>query len=131
MATALLEISRATLDGLYWDGRSVHSRHGPEGRWSQSCKNRTRAAIRILRNRDEGSCNSRAFRLSGRKSKSDAIGAAGDVEAEANRQTKYLQAVLDFYPSIARNFLGVWKAQEGHASIRWPSGLKQSSSVYL
>ncbi|HEX7698724.1 MAG TPA: FG-GAP-like repeat-containing protein [Candidatus Acidoferrum sp.] len=99
-----------------------------DGRLEVVLKNRNAPQLRILRNAMKHLGNSIAFRLRGRKSNRDAIGAAVTVEAAAHRQTKYLQAGSGFLSQHSKElFFGVGKAQGTvHASIRWPSGLKQS-----
>jgi Flp pilus assembly protein TadD/peroxiredoxin len=99
-----------------------------DGRLEVVLKNRNAPQLRILRNAMKDLGNSVAFRLRGRKSNRDAIGAAVTVEAEAHRQTKYLQAGSGFLSQHSKElFFGLGKAQGTvHASIRWPSGLRQS-----
>src|SRR6266576_2900176 len=98
-----------------------------DGRLEVVLKNRNAPQLRILQNAMRDLGNSIAFRLRGRKSNRDAIGAAITVEAEAHRQTKYLQAGSGFLSQHSKElFFGVGKAQGTvHASIRWPSGLTQ------
>jgi Flp pilus assembly protein TadD/peroxiredoxin len=99
-----------------------------DGRLEVVLKNRNAPQLRILRNMMKDLGNSIAFRLRGRKSNRDAIGAAVTVEAAAHRQTKYLQAGSGFVSQHSKElFFGVGKAQGTvHAAIRWPSGLTQS-----
>jgi len=96
-----------------------------DGRLEVILKNRNAPQLRILRNAMKDLGNSIAFRLRGRKSNRDAIGAAVTVEAEEHRQTKYLQAGSGFLSQHTKElFFGLGKAQGTvHASIRWPSGL--------
>ena len=98
-----------------------------DGRLEVILKNRNAPQLRILRNAMKDLGNSIAFRLRGNKSNRDAIGSAVTVEAEALHQTKYLQAGSGFLTQHSKEvFFGVGKAQTTvHASIRWPSGLKQ------
>jgi tetratricopeptide (TPR) repeat protein/peroxiredoxin len=90
-------------------------------------KNRNAPQLRILRNAMKDIGNSIAFRLHGKKSNGDAIGAAVTVEAEGHKQTKYLQAGSGFLSQHTKElFFGVGKAQGTvRASIRWPSGVTQ------
>jgi Flp pilus assembly protein TadD/peroxiredoxin len=99
-----------------------------DGRLEVILKNRNAPQLRILRNAMKNFGNSITFRLRGRKSNRDAIGAAVTVEAEAHRQTKYLQAGSGFLSQHSKElFCGLGKAQGTvHASIRWPSGLTQA-----
>ncbi|HEY6388071.1 MAG TPA: FG-GAP-like repeat-containing protein, partial [Candidatus Acidoferrum sp.] len=98
-----------------------------DGRLEIVLKNRNAPQLRILRNAMKDIGNSIAFRLHGKKSNRDAIGAAATVEAEGHKQTKYLQAGSGFLSQHTKElFFGVGKAQGNvRASIRWPSGLTQ------
>ena len=99
-----------------------------DGRLEVVLKNRTGPQLRILRNAMKDIGNSIAFRLRGKKSNRDAIGAAVTIEAEGHRQTKYLQAGSGFLSQHTKElFFGVGKAQATvGAIIRWPSGLTQA-----
>ena len=68
-----------------------------------------------------------AFRLRGRKSNRDAIGAAVTLETESGRQTRMLQAGSGFLSQHSKEvFFGLGDAKGPvRASIRWPSGLVQ------
>ena len=98
-----------------------------DGRLEVVLKNRNAPQLRIMRNAMKELGHSIAFRLRGQKSNRDAIGAAVTVEAEAHRQTKYLQAGSGFLSQHSKElFFGVGKVQRTiHALIRWPSGLTQ------
>src|SRR6267143_3902243 len=98
-----------------------------DGRLEVVLKNRNAPQLRILRNAMKDLGNSIAFHLRGRKSNRDAIGAAVTVEAEAHRQTKYLQAGSGFLAQHSKElFFGLGKAPGTvRASVRWPSGLTQ------
>jgi Flp pilus assembly protein TadD/peroxiredoxin len=67
------------------------------------------------------------FRLTGKKSNRDAIGAAVTVETEAGRQTRLLQAGSGFLAQHSKElFFGLGGTRTSlKASIRWPSGLVQ------
>jgi Flp pilus assembly protein TadD/peroxiredoxin len=99
-----------------------------DGRLEVVLKNRNAPQLRILRNAMKELGGSIAFRLRGKKSNRDAIGAAVTVEAEAHRQTKYLQAGSGFLSQHSKVlFFGVGKAQGTiRALIRWPSGIAQT-----
>jgi tetratricopeptide (TPR) repeat protein len=99
-----------------------------DGRLEVVLKNRNGPQLRILRNAMKDMGNSIAFRLRGKKSNRDAIGAAITVEAEGHRQTKYLQAGSGFLSQHTKEvFFGVGKTQGAvGATIRWPSGLTQT-----
>jgi tetratricopeptide (TPR) repeat protein len=90
-------------------------------------KNRNGPQLRILHNTMKNIGNSIAFRLRGKRSNRDAIGAAVTVEAEGLRQTKYLQAGSGFLSQRTKEVsFGVGKTQGTvGATIRWPSGLTQ------
>ena len=99
-----------------------------DGRLEVILKNRNAPQLRVLRNAmpDLGHCI--AFRLRGQKSNRDAIGTAVTVEAEAHRQTKYLQAGSGFLSQHTKElFFGVGKVEGSvRATVRWPSGLTQT-----
>lgn len=99
-----------------------------DGRLELILKNRTGPQLRILRLAADQIGNSIAFRLRGEKSNRDAIGAAVTVEADALRQTKYLQAGSGFLSQHTKElFFGLARTQGPvRASIRWPSGLTQN-----
>jgi len=99
-----------------------------DGRLEIVLKNRNAPQIRVLHLAMEEIGNSITFRLRGRESNRDAIGAAVTVEAGALRQTKYLQAGSGFLSQHTKElFFGVGR-NEGtvQATIRWPSGLTQT-----
>jgi tetratricopeptide (TPR) repeat protein len=95
-----------------------------DGRLEVVLKNRNGPQLRILRNAIKEIGNSIVFRLRGKKSNRDAIGAAITVEAEGHRQTKYLQAGSGFLSQHTKElFFGVGKTQEAiRATVRWPGG---------
>jgi Flp pilus assembly protein TadD/peroxiredoxin len=99
-----------------------------DGRLEVILKNRTAPQLRILRNAMTELGNSIAFRLRGRGSNRDAIGAAVTVETAGHRQTKYLQGGSGFLSQHSKElFFGLGRAQgKVNASIRWPSGLTQT-----
>jgi len=68
-----------------------------------------------------------AFRLEGKSSNRDAIGAAVTVETGSRRQTRSLQAGSGFLAQHSKElFFGLGEAKQPVvASIRWPSGLVQ------
>jgi Flp pilus assembly protein TadD/peroxiredoxin len=99
-----------------------------DGRLEVVLKNRNAPQLRIVRNAMKDLGHSIAFRLRGRKSNRDAIGAAVTVEADGHRQTKYLQAGTGFLSQHSKVlFFGVGKAHGTiRTTIRWPSGLTQA-----
>jgi len=108
-----------------------------DGRLEVVLKNRNAPQLRVLHNAMTDLGHSIAFRLRGKKSSRDAIGAAVTIEATtigqtpsgqpSFRQTKYLQAGSGFLSQHSKElFFGVGKtADEIRATIRWPSGLTQ------
>src|SRR5438067_817761 len=80
---------------------------------------------RILRNAMKGIGQSMVLRRREQKSNRDAIGVAVGVEAQAHRQTKYLQAGSGFLSQHSKElFFGLANVQGTvRASIRWPSGV--------
>ncbi|HEY3988095.1 MAG TPA: FG-GAP-like repeat-containing protein [Acidobacteriaceae bacterium] len=98
-----------------------------DGRLEVILKNRNAPQLRILRNAMEEIGQSIAFRLKGKKSNRDAIGAAITVETGTLRQTKYLQAGSGFLAQHAKEvFFGIGtEATVTRVTIRWPSGLSQ------
>ncbi|MBV8672147.1 MAG: VCBS repeat-containing protein [Acidobacteriaceae bacterium] len=101
-----------------------------DGRLEMILKNRNAPQLRILRNAMTEVGDSIAFRLRGRTSNRDGIGASITVEAGALRQTKYLQAGSGFLAQHTKEvFFGLGKASgQIRANIRWPSGLTQEFS---
>jgi Flp pilus assembly protein TadD/peroxiredoxin len=98
-----------------------------DGRLEIILKNRTSPQIRILHNTMKDIGGSIAFRLQGKKSNRDAIGAAVTVEAGGHRQIKYLQAGSGFLSQHSKElFFGLGDTKGTvRASVRWPSGLTQ------
>lgn len=98
-----------------------------DGRLEVILKNRNAPQLRILHNVMKDLGDSISFRLRGRKSNHDAIGAAITVETGSLRQTKYLQAGTGFLAQHAKEvFFGLGRPKEPlKAIVRWPSGLTQ------
>jgi len=103
-----------------------------DGRLEVILKNRNAPQLRVLRNAMKDLGHSIVFRLRGKKSNRDAIGAAVTVEAAGHdqtppRQTKYLQAGSGFLSQHTKElFFGVGRvADTVRTTIRWPSGLSQ------
>ena len=100
-----------------------------DGRLEVILKNRNAPQLRVLHNVMKNLGHSIAFRLRGKKSNRDAIGAAVTVETATDdqkplRQTKYLQAGSGFLSQHTKElFFGVGKTTDPiRATIRWPSG---------
>jgi Flp pilus assembly protein TadD/peroxiredoxin len=98
-----------------------------DGRLEVILKNRNAPQLRVLHNAMEELGHCIVFRLRGRQSNRDAIGAAVTVEAGTLRQTKYLQAGTGFLAQHAKELHFGLGAADGtvRAVIRWPNGLKQ------
>jgi tetratricopeptide (TPR) repeat protein len=99
-----------------------------DGRLEVVLKNRNAPQLRILRNAMKDLGSSIAFRLRGKKSNRDAIGAAVTIQVEGHQQTRYLQAGSGFLSQHTKElFFGVGKTEGTvRATIRWPSGLSQA-----
>ncbi|MFZ0635362.1 MAG: FG-GAP-like repeat-containing protein [Candidatus Acidiferrales bacterium] len=98
-----------------------------DGRVEVLLKNRNSPQLRLLRNVMPELGPAIAFRLTGKKSNRDAIGAAVTVTTELSRQTLFVQAGSGFLSQHSKELffgLGSTKASVA-ASIRWPSGLVQ------
>ena len=99
-----------------------------DGRLEVVLKNRNAPQLRILRNAMKDLDPSIAFRLRGKTSNRDGIGASVTVEAGELRQTKYLQGGSGFLSQHTKElFFGLGKTLGTVcANIRWPSGLTQA-----
>jgi tetratricopeptide (TPR) repeat protein len=98
-----------------------------DGRVEVVLKNRNSPQLRLLKNVMADLDPSIAFRLTGKKSNRDAIGAAVTVETETGRQTRMLQAGSGFLAQHSKElFFGLGSGRTlVRASIRWPNGLAQ------
>ena len=98
-----------------------------DGRLEIVLKNRNAPQLRILRNGMAGIGNSITFRLRGRVSNRDAIGAAITVETNKTRQTITLQAGSGFLAQHSKDVhFGVGPEKDTiAATIRWPTGTTQ------
>jgi len=98
-----------------------------DGRLELVLKNRTGPQIRMLRNVMPGLGDSIAFRLRGRTSNRDAIGAQITLETERARQKRFVQAGSGFASQHSKEvFFGLGKTGKPvSAEIRWPNGLIQ------
>jgi tetratricopeptide (TPR) repeat protein len=96
-----------------------------DGRMEFVLKNRTGPQLRILRNDLEGIGNSVTFRLTGRASNRDAIGAIITIEAGANRQKKFISAGSGFASQHTKElFFGLGETSKPISiSVRWPTGV--------
>lgn len=98
-----------------------------DGRLELVLKNRTGPQIRLLRNVMPGLGKSIAFRLRGRTSNRDAIGAQIILETEQGHQRRFIQAGSGFASQHSKEvFFGLGKTEKPvSAEIRWPNGLIQ------
>ena len=98
-----------------------------DGRLELSLKNRNAPQVRVIKNVLKDVAPSIAFRLTGKKSNRDAIGAVVTVETENGKQTRILQAGSGFLSQHSKEiFFGLGEAKHPlRASIRWPSELVQ------
>jgi len=98
-----------------------------DGRLEVILKSRTAPQVRILHNSMKEIGHSIAFRLRGKESNRDAIGAAVTVEAGGLRQTKYLQAGSGFLSQHTKELhFGMGKSEAPvRVTIRWPRGRVQ------
>jgi tetratricopeptide (TPR) repeat protein/peroxiredoxin len=101
-----------------------------DGRVEIFLKNRNGPQLRLLKNVAPKLAPAIAFRLTGKKSSRDAIGAAVTVETKSGRQTLFLEAGSGFLAQHSKElFFGLGDANAPvRASIRWPSGLVQNLS---
>jgi tetratricopeptide (TPR) repeat protein len=99
-----------------------------DGRVEVFLKNRNAPQLRLLKNIAPELSPAIAFRLTGKKSNRDAIGAAVTVETGSLRQTLFLQAGTGFLEQHTKElFFGLGDTKTSvAASIRWPSGLIQT-----
>lgn len=98
-----------------------------DGRQEIFLKNRNAPQLRILKNVMPDLAPSISFRLRGKKSNPDAIGAVITLETDAGNQTRSLQAGSAFLSQHSKDvFFGLGSSKAPlQASIRWPSGLVQ------
>ena len=98
-----------------------------DGRLEVVLKNRSSPLLRYLKNVQPELPPAISFRLSGKKSNRDAIGARITVETEAGRQTRTLRIGSGFLAQHTKElFFGLGAAKSTvQATIQWPSGLSQ------
>ena len=99
-----------------------------DGRLEVLLKNRSSPQVRLLKNVLPELPPAIAFRLQGKKSNRDAIGAAVTVETNSGSQTLYVQAGSGFLAQHGKElFFGLGeKTTSAKTSIRWPSGETQT-----
>ena len=98
-----------------------------DGRVEMVLKNRNGPQLRFLKNVMPHLAPTIAFRLQGKKSNRDAIGAVVTIETSAGRQSKFVQAGSGFLAQHSKElFFGLGEAKGPiRATVRWPSGLEQ------
>src|SRR5579862_9135493 len=98
-----------------------------DGRQEVFLKNRNAPQLRMLKNVMANLPPSISFRLRGKKSNRDAIGAVITIETKQGLQTRSLQAGSGFLSQHSKElFFGLGSSKDPlTASIRWPSGLVQ------
>lgn len=98
-----------------------------DGRLECFLKNRNGPQLRVLKNAMKELGASIAFRLQGKKSNRDAIGAAVTVTTPSGKQTRTVQAGSGFLSQHSKDvFFGLGDIKGPvRAKIRWPSGLVQ------
>jgi tetratricopeptide (TPR) repeat protein len=99
-----------------------------DGRVEMILKNRNSPQLRVLKNVMEKLGPAIAFRLTGKKSNRDAIGATVTIATPAVRQTRSVQAGSGFLAQHSKElFFGLGQTVAPvSATIRWPSGLLQN-----
>ena len=99
-----------------------------DGRQEMILKNRNSPQLRLFKNVIPDLAPAIAFRLTGKESNRDAIGACVTVETTAGRQRHWLQAGTGFLAQHSKELFFGLGATKGpvHVTIRWPSGLLQS-----
>ena len=98
-----------------------------DGRLEVALKNRNSPQFRYLKNILPKLPPAISFRLTGKKSNRDAIGAKITVETDSGRQTRFVQIGSAFLAQHTKEvFFGLGPAKSVvRATIRWPSGLTQ------
>src|SRR6202167_6350282 len=98
-----------------------------DGRQEVFLTHRNGPQLRLLKNAMENLPPSIAFRLRGKKSNRDAIGAVVTLETDLGHQTRSLQVGSGFLSQHSKDVFFGLAAAKGplRASIRWPSGLVQ------
>src|SRR5258708_26493424 len=98
-----------------------------DGRVEVALKNRSGPQLRFLKNVMPQLAPAIAFRLQGKKSNRDAIGAVVRIETSIGRQAKFVQAGSGVLARDSKEvFFGLGEAKGPvKATIRWPNGLEQ------
>jgi tetratricopeptide (TPR) repeat protein len=104
-----------------------------DGRLEVVLKNRNGPQLRFFKNVIADLAPAISFRLAGKKSNRDAIGATVTIETSAGKQTRMLQAGSGFLAQHSKEiFFGLGTATGPlQATIRWPNGLSQHLSNLL
>ena len=98
-----------------------------DGRLEAILKNRNSPQLRYLKNVVAELPPALSFRLTGKKSNRDAVGARITVETDSGRQTRSLQVGSGFLAQHTKEiFFGLGAAKSPvRATVLWPSGLTQ------
>jgi len=98
-----------------------------DGRVEVLLKNRNGPQLRLFKNVMPELGTAIAFRLSGKKTNRDAIGACVTIETSAGRQSRRVQAGSGFLAQHSKELFFGLGAEKGsvRATVRWPSGLVQ------
>jgi tetratricopeptide (TPR) repeat protein len=98
-----------------------------DGRVEVALKNRNGPQLRLLKNVMPQLPPAIAFRLQGKKSNRDAIGAVVTIETNAGRQDRFVQAGSGFLAQHSKEVVFGLGESKGpiKAKIRWPSGFEQ------
>jgi tetratricopeptide (TPR) repeat protein len=110
------------------DGRSFAlADFDHDGRLELALKNRNAPQLRLLKNVVVDLPPAISFRLQGKKSNRDAVGAVITIESGSTRQTKTLQVGSGFLSQHSKDvFFGLGEQEADiQATIHWPSGLVQ------
>ncbi len=122
------DVSGAAAVDFLEDGRTMaFADFDGDGRVEAVLKNRNAPQLRFLKNVIPELPPAIAFRLTGKQSNRDAIGARVTIETSTGLQTRFVQAGSGFLAQHSKElFFGLGQAQGRiSATIRWPSGLLQ------
>lgn len=124
-----IDISGVAGLGFVQDGRSYSLVDLDfDGDLDMILKNRNAPQVRILRNQSEAGHQSIAFRLQGRQSNRDAVGATVTLETAAGVRTKQITLGSGYLSQSTKTlYFGLGSvAKVERVTIRWPSGQEQT-----